>query len=441
MKHNVVTPLAPSTTEGSLADLPGRNADESPARAPSPQEGCLGGLGTTSRFISSLTTSTPLAKGLVASGISPGDRVALMSRTRYEWTLVDFATWTAGAVVVPVYETSSPEQVEWILSDSGAVLPSLSPRPIARGRRTREGQLPALTEIVEIDGGGIEDLREGLVGPDAALEARRAGLDRSSLATIIYTSGTTGRPKGCRADARQLPRPRRERHREAERGPHAEPPRPSSSSPSRTSSPLHRGALRSAHGRGWGTRPTSRPSSTTLPASSRPSSWRSPESSRRSTTRPRPRPQAGARRRSSCVLPRWRSPTARHSTPRAEALGCGSSTPLRPARLWQASRGHGWSGAVRRVGWGPTRHPPRPLLPWDRRHHPRGIRSHRVHGSGVGQHPRQGQDRHRRPPLPGRRSGSPTTARSSSRDRCLHRLPRERASHGRRDLGRLVPHG
>ena len=76
--------------------------------------------GRTSPRRSSSAQVTALAKGLIAAGIEPGDRVALMSRTRYEWTLADYAIWSAGAVTVPVYETSSAEQVEWILSDSGA---------------------------------------------------------------------------------------------------------------------------------------------------------------------------------------------------------------------------------------------------------------------------------------------------------------------------------
>ena len=196
MKHKDVAALAPQTTEGTLADLPRRNADAVPGGGAFSQKG-VSGEWTDITFHQFAEEVTALAKGFIAAGIRQGDRVALMSRTRYEWTLVDFAAWTAGAVVVPIYETSSPEQVEWILLDSGAtclVVESARHREIVEELRDR---LSALTEIVEIDGGGIEDLKaRGMEVPDAALVEARAGLDRASVATIIYTSGTTGRPKG-----------------------------------------------------------------------------------------------------------------------------------------------------------------------------------------------------------------------------------------------------
>ncbi|HEY9493362.1 MAG TPA: AMP-dependent synthetase/ligase [Intrasporangium sp.] len=196
MKHKDVAALAPQTTEGTLADLPRRNADAVPGEGAFSKKG-VSGEWTDITFHQFAEEVTALAKGFIAAGIRQGDRVALMSRTRYEWTLVDFAAWTAGAVVVPIYETSSPEQVEWILLDSGAtclVVESARHREIVEELRDR---LSALTEIVEIDGGGIEDLKaRGMEVPDAALVEARAGLDRASVATIIYTSGTTGRPKG-----------------------------------------------------------------------------------------------------------------------------------------------------------------------------------------------------------------------------------------------------
>ena len=108
-----------------------------------------------------------VAKGLIAAGLAPGDRVALMSRTRYEWTLVDFAAWSAGAVVVPIYETSSAEQVQWILSDSGRARSSSSrPTPTARTVDQVRGDLPSLRDVVTIDAGGLDALREkGRRGP------------------------------------------------------------------------------------------------------------------------------------------------------------------------------------------------------------------------------------------------------------------------------------
>jgi len=144
------------------------------------------------------TEVAALAAGLIAKGVQVGDRVGLMSKTRYEWTLCDYAIWTAGAVTVPVYETSSAEQVQWNLADSGAVLVVLE--SVAH-RATYDGvatQLPAVATVVQIDGGGLEELAAaGRDVPASALAERRATLRPDSLATIIYTSGTTGRPKGC----------------------------------------------------------------------------------------------------------------------------------------------------------------------------------------------------------------------------------------------------
>jgi long-chain acyl-CoA synthetase len=139
---------------------------------------------------------TALAKGLVAAGVQPGDRVALMSRTRYEWTLVDYAIWAAGAVTVPIYETSSAEQIEWILSDSGAIA-AFAETP-AHAEAIRAAGVAAVGHVWVIDGPD-----GALAGPDGAsvtdeqLEERRASRHAADLATIIYTSGTTGRPKGC----------------------------------------------------------------------------------------------------------------------------------------------------------------------------------------------------------------------------------------------------
>ena len=197
MKDNVVAPLAPVTTRGSLADLPGRNAAESPSETAFSRKTPSGGWThlTWTQFADDVAA---VAKGLVAEGVQQGDRVALMSRTRYEWTLLDFAAWAAGAVVVPIYETSSAEQVQWILSDSDTQLAVVeTPSHLAVVDQVRD-ELPSLRHVVTIETGGLDDLREkGRAVPDAELDSRRAGLDRRSVATIIYTSGTTGRPKGC----------------------------------------------------------------------------------------------------------------------------------------------------------------------------------------------------------------------------------------------------
>lgn len=139
-----------------------------------------------------------VAKGLVAAGIEPGDRVGIMSRTRYEWTVLDFAIWHAGAVPVPVYETSSASQVEWILGDSDAralVVETAEHAALVAGIRPG---LPALSNVWQIEAGALDVLRAlGEAVPDAVLEARNAAIGLDNLATIIYTSGTTGRPKGA----------------------------------------------------------------------------------------------------------------------------------------------------------------------------------------------------------------------------------------------------
>ena len=140
---------------------------------------------------------TSVAKGLVAQGIAPGDRVALMSHTRYEWTVIDFAIWAAGAVGVPVYETSSAEQVRWILSDADVRLAIVETPAHAALVESVRGDLPGLAGLLVIDVGALSTLVEmGSGVADAEIERRSALAGMDDLATIIYTSGTTGRPKG-----------------------------------------------------------------------------------------------------------------------------------------------------------------------------------------------------------------------------------------------------
>ncbi|MFE6969659.1 AMP-dependent synthetase/ligase [Isoptericola sp. NPDC057653] len=139
-----------------------------------------------------------VARGLVARGIEPGDRVAIMSRTRYEWTLLDFAAWAVGAVVVPVYETSSPDQVRWILADSGARLVVVETPAHADAVRQVHDDLPDLEDVLVIATGAVDALREAAASvPAADVAARRDAVRRDDLATIVYTSGSTGRPKGA----------------------------------------------------------------------------------------------------------------------------------------------------------------------------------------------------------------------------------------------------
>ncbi|QCQ91528.1 AMP-dependent synthetase/ligase [Rhodococcus sp. SGAir0479] len=146
---------------------------------------------------------TAVAKGLIARGVQPGDRVALMSATRYEWQLLDYAIWAAGGVTVPIYETSSAEQVRWILEDSAAIgLIVENDKHSATVAEVAEAA-PDLRAVLQIEpssgsAGAVAILTEqGADVPDAGVEARKKSLRSSDPATLIYTSGTTGRPKGC----------------------------------------------------------------------------------------------------------------------------------------------------------------------------------------------------------------------------------------------------
>src|SRR6185312_11806657 len=138
-----------------------------------------------------------LAKGFIAAGVEAGDRIAIMSHTRYEWTLIDYALWTAGAVVVPIYETSSAEQAEWILGNSEARAVIAETDGFAAMISAARDRLPALEHLWRLDS-DVPALTAG--GADVTAEAlgERARARRAAdIATIIYTSGTTGRPKGC----------------------------------------------------------------------------------------------------------------------------------------------------------------------------------------------------------------------------------------------------
>jgi long-chain acyl-CoA synthetase len=140
-----------------------------------------------------------VAKGLIAIGVKPGDRVGIMSRTRIEWAYLDFAIWAAGAISVPIYDTSAEDQVDWITSDSGIKLVFVeSVEHLALAHAVAKGESP-LADIRCIDRGAINDLiKAGAAIPDEDLEKRKHLANQDDLATIMYTSGTTGRPKGVR---------------------------------------------------------------------------------------------------------------------------------------------------------------------------------------------------------------------------------------------------
>jgi long-chain acyl-CoA synthetase len=141
------------------------------------------------------------ALGLIAKGVQPGDRVAILSATRYEWAIIDFAILSIGAVTVPIYETSSAEQVKFVLSDSGAVAAFAETDEHAAKIEQLKDELPALRTLLRIDGTGpsaLDELAEAGNGTDPAeVQARLSAIKSADVATLVYTSGTTGRPKGC----------------------------------------------------------------------------------------------------------------------------------------------------------------------------------------------------------------------------------------------------
>ncbi|WP_199548450.1 long-chain fatty acid--CoA ligase [Streptomyces sp. N35] len=182
--------------DGNLTDIVHRNATQHPDVAVIGRKVNGTWQDVTARdFLAEVRAA---AKGLIAAGVQPGDRVGLMSRTRYEWTLIDFAIWSAGAVTVPVYETSSPEQIQWILGDSGAVGCVVELDAHAEAVASVRDRLPALENVWQIEGGGLDELRaSGASVSDGTVDERSAVAKADDPATIVYTSGTTGRPKGC----------------------------------------------------------------------------------------------------------------------------------------------------------------------------------------------------------------------------------------------------
>jgi long-chain acyl-CoA synthetase len=181
--------LVKPQADGSLADLPFVNAAEDPSAVVFSRfvNGRWQGV-TAAEFAAEVMA---VAKGLIASGIGPGDRIALMSRTSYEWTLLDFATWAAGAVLVPLYPTASSEQAAGILRDAAVTMVIAEDEACAR-------VLASCSSPRRLDEGAIRELTSlGAALPDAEVTYRRAALTPDSVATIIYTSGTTGTPKGA----------------------------------------------------------------------------------------------------------------------------------------------------------------------------------------------------------------------------------------------------
>ncbi|MFI9821465.1 AMP-dependent synthetase/ligase [Streptomyces sp. NPDC052013] len=189
-------PLAPRPASGSTADIPFTNAAEAPDAVVLRRE--RDGVWQPVTAAAFAREVSGVAKGLIAAGLRPGDRVAVMSRTRYEWTVLDFAIWSAGGQTVPVYATSSADQVEWIVRDSGArYVVTETPENTATVTAGTASH-PAPPRLWELDADALAELTAlGRDVPDEEVTERRTALTPDTTATVCYTSGTTGRPKGC----------------------------------------------------------------------------------------------------------------------------------------------------------------------------------------------------------------------------------------------------
>ncbi|HWG02088.1 MAG TPA: AMP-dependent synthetase/ligase [Trebonia sp.] len=195
MREYSMPPLAEIPASANLADMVTRRAAEQPQAVSLRRKSADGWRDiTTSQFRDDVHA---VARGLIGAGINPGDRVALMSHTRYEWTVADYAIWSAGAVVVPIYETSSPEQAEWILADSEAAAVIVENAEFEQIVTDIKDRLPGLKQVWRIDPGLPELIAGGDGVADETLAERARHARAADLATIIYTSGTTGRSKGC----------------------------------------------------------------------------------------------------------------------------------------------------------------------------------------------------------------------------------------------------
>lgn len=197
MREFTVPPMAAAPQVGGLADAVFDHAEDDPERVALGRKDAAGNWQdvTSGQFRDEVLA---LAKGLLAHGVRFGDRVAIMCPTRYEWTLFDFALWTVGAQSVPVYPTSSAEQVFWMLHDSGVSACMVEHEDHAMTIGSVIDRLPQLKRLWQLDAGAVAELLEaGAHIDDEVVHRHRRAVTPDSIATVIYTSGTTGRPKGC----------------------------------------------------------------------------------------------------------------------------------------------------------------------------------------------------------------------------------------------------
>lgn len=197
MREFTVPPMAAAPLVGGLADVVFDHAEEDPDRVALGRKDASGQWRdvTAAAFRDEVLA---LAKGLIAHGVRFGDRVALMSRTRYDWTLFDLALWAVGAQSVPVYPTSSAEQVLWMLHDAEVSAVMVEHEDHAMTIASVIDRLPGLKRLWQLDAGAVSELVDaGADVEDEVVHRHRRAVTPDSVATVIYTSGTTGRPKGC----------------------------------------------------------------------------------------------------------------------------------------------------------------------------------------------------------------------------------------------------
>ncbi|MEV6284840.1 AMP-dependent synthetase/ligase [Kribbella sp. NPDC051770] len=196
MREYTVPAVIDLPTTGGLADQVWANASSHPDTAVFSKRVEGGWLDITAAQFADQVAG--VAKGLIAAGVKHGDRVALLSATRYEWTLLDYAIWSIGAATVPIFETSSASQIQWILTDSDAVAAIVENAAHGAVVESARAEAPSLGEVWQIESGAVDALTVlGQEISDAELDKRRTAVVPGDLATLIYTSGTTGRPKGC----------------------------------------------------------------------------------------------------------------------------------------------------------------------------------------------------------------------------------------------------
>ncbi|EFF93974.1 long-chain-fatty-acid-CoA ligase [Streptomyces sp. e14] len=197
MREFTSPPSTSAPPVGGLADVVFRYAQEDPRHVALGRKDETGAWRdvTSAEFRDEVLA---LAKGLLAEGVRFGDRVAVMSRTRYEWTLFDFALWTIGAQVVPIYPTSSAEQCFWTLYDAEVSAAVVEHEDHAMTIATVIGRLPNLRRLWQLDAGAVSELYDaGAHIEDDVVHRHREAVTPETVASVIYTSGTTGRPKGC----------------------------------------------------------------------------------------------------------------------------------------------------------------------------------------------------------------------------------------------------